>query len=184
MGPQSYIGLENPFVIGLFFFSWTATSPSCKPLMCGWSILQSCTRLAIFQVESDTNVGLDCSNLDNKTINDWLGISWFVWLLSSFLSNVRRTGAVTHIKIQNTGDYYDLYGGEKFATLAELVQYYMEHHGQLKEKNGDVIELKYPLNCADPTSERSEIAVETLVSLRFFINACCPLRAGFHLVEE
>uniref|UniRef100_A0A3P9DKE3 SH2 domain-containing protein n=1 Tax=Maylandia zebra TaxID=106582 RepID=A0A3P9DKE3_9CICH len=35
-----------------------------------------------------------------------------------------------------------------------LVQYYMEHHGQLKEKNGDVIELKYPLNCADPTSER------------------------------
>ncbi|XP_035747359.1 tyrosine-protein phosphatase non-receptor type 11 isoform X2 [Egretta garzetta] len=65
-----------------------------------------------------------------------------------------RTGAVTHIKIQNTGDYYDLYGGEKFATLAELVQYYMEHHGQLKEKNGDVIELKYPLNCADPTSER------------------------------
>eukprot|EP00061_Rhincodon_typus_P015637 g43418.t1 len=64
-----------------------------------------------------------------------------------------RNGAVTHIKIQNTGDYYDLYGGEKFATLAELVQYYMEHHGQLKEKNGDVIELKYPLNCADPTSE-------------------------------
>ena len=32
----------------------------------------------------------------------------------------RRNGAVTHIKIQNTGDYYDLYGGEKFATLAEL----------------------------------------------------------------
>lgn len=70
------------------------------------------------------------------------------------LSLCRRNGAVTHIKIQNTGDYYDLYGGEKFATLAELVQYYMEHHGQLKEKNGDVIELKYPLNCADPTSER------------------------------
>lgn len=74
------------------------------------------------------------------------------FLFLSFFS--RRNGAVTHIKIQNTGDYYDLYGGEKFATLAELVQYYMEHHGQLKEKNGDVIELKYPLNCADPTSER------------------------------
>lgn len=73
--------------------------------------------------------------------------------MASF-SFFRRNGAVTHIKIQNTGDYYDLYGGEKFATLAELVQYYMEHHGQLKEKNGDVIELKYPLNCADPTSER------------------------------
>lgn len=90
-----------------------------------------------------------------------LGAGGLESLLSfSFLRRVRpsspprRNGAVTHIKIQNTGDYYDLYGGEKFATLAELVQYYMEHHGQLKEKNGDVIELKYPLNCADPTSER------------------------------
>uniref|UniRef100_A0A2K5X2T3 SH2 domain-containing protein n=1 Tax=Macaca fascicularis TaxID=9541 RepID=A0A2K5X2T3_MACFA len=60
-----------------------------------------------------------------------------------FTCSVRRNGAVTHIKIQNT-----------FATLAELVQYYMEHHRQLKEKNGDIIELKYPLNYADPTSER------------------------------
>eukprot|EP00106_Octopus_bimaculoides_P002092 XP_014769534.1 PREDICTED: tyrosine-protein phosphatase non-receptor type 11-like [Octopus bimaculoides] len=65
-----------------------------------------------------------------------------------------RNGEVTHIKIQSTGDYYDLYGGEKFATLAELVQHYMENQGQLKEKNGEVIELKYPLNSADPTTER------------------------------
>lgn len=66
----------------------------------------------------------------------------------------RRGDDVTHIKIQNTGDFYDLYGGEKFATLAELVQFYTEKHGQLREINGDVIELKYPLNCAEPTSER------------------------------
>ena len=71
-----------------------------------------------------------------------------------FTLSVRRNGQVTHIKIQNTGDYYDLYGGEKFATLAELVQYYMENMGQLKEKNGEVIELKFPLNSSDPTSER------------------------------
>lgn len=61
---------------------------------------------------------------------------------------------MTHIKIQNTGDFYDLYGGEKFATLAELIQYYSENQGQLKEKTGEVIELKYPLYCADPTTER------------------------------
>lgn len=66
----------------------------------------------------------------------------------------RRNGDVTHIKIQNSGDFYDLYGGEKFATLSELVQYYMEKQGQLREKNGEIIELKYPLNCADPTTER------------------------------
>ena len=66
----------------------------------------------------------------------------------------RRNGEVTHIKIQNTGDFYDLYGGEKFATLAELVQHYMENQSQLKEKNGEVIELKYPVTSADPTPER------------------------------
>ncbi|KAG5838804.1 hypothetical protein ANANG_G00227490 [Anguilla anguilla] len=75
-----------------------------------------------------------------------------------FTLSVRRNDEVTHIKIQNSGDYYDLYGGEKFATLAELVQYYTEQHGLLREKNGDVIELKYPPckdpNCKDPTSER------------------------------
>ncbi|KAK0078377.1 hypothetical protein PV325_002561, partial [Microctonus aethiopoides] len=74
---------------------------------------------------------------------------------SSFLARPSsRNSEVTHIKIQNTGDFYDLYGGEKFATLSELVQYYMENGGQLREKNGEVIELKYPLNCADPTTER------------------------------
>ena len=61
---------------------------------------------------------------------------------------------MTHIKIQNTGDFYDLYGGEKFATLSELIQYYTENPGQLKEKNGQVIEMKYPLNSTDPTTER------------------------------
>ncbi|XP_012254485.1 tyrosine-protein phosphatase corkscrew isoform X2 [Athalia rosae] len=73
---------------------------------------------------------------------------------ANFTLSVRRNGEVTHIKIQNTGDFYDLYGGEKFATLSELVQYYMENGGQLREKNGEVIELRYPLNCADPTTER------------------------------
>ena len=56
--------------------------------------------------------------------------------------SVRRHGQITHIKIQNTGDFWDLFGGEKFATLSELVQFYMENQGQLREKNGEVIELR------------------------------------------
>ncbi|XP_075919547.1 tyrosine-protein phosphatase non-receptor type 11-like [Petromyzon marinus] len=72
-----------------------------------------------------------------------------------FTLSVRRAGGVvTHVKIQNTGDYYDLYGGEKFATLAELVEYHTQHSGQLRERSGDVIALVQPLNSADPTSER------------------------------
>jgi len=79
----------------------------------------------------------------------------FVDQLSKLLNVInRRNGEVTHIKIQNSGDYYDLYGGEKFATLSELVQYYTENPGQLREKNGQLIEMKYPLNSVDPTTER------------------------------
>lgn len=66
----------------------------------------------------------------------------------------RRGNEVTHIKIQNSGDYYDLYGGEKFATLGELVYYYTENPGALREKNGLVIDLKHPLNCEEVTTER------------------------------
>ena len=74
---------------------------------------------------------------------------------TSFSCCRRRRGSdVTHIKIQNTGDYYDLYGGEKFATLAELVEHYTENCGILKEKSGEIIHLKYPLLSADPTTER------------------------------
>ena len=40
----------------------------------------------------------------------------------NFTLSVRRNGQITHIKIQNSGDFYDLFGGEKFATLSELVQ--------------------------------------------------------------
>lgn len=71
-----------------------------------------------------------------------------------FTLSVRRGNEVTHIKIQNNGEFLDLYGGEKFATLSELVQYYMDNQFQLREKNGNIIRLKTPLNCADPTTER------------------------------
>lgn len=67
--------------------------------------------------------------------------------------SVRREGDVTHIKIQNHGNYYDLCGGEPFLTLHELIKYYQDNGG-LPEKNGEFIELLYPINCKDPTSER------------------------------
>ncbi|XP_059796054.1 tyrosine-protein phosphatase non-receptor type 11-like isoform X2 [Balaenoptera ricei] len=72
-----------------------------------------------------------------------------------FTLSVRRHDEVTHIKIQNTGDYYDLYGGEKFATLAELVQHYTgQRGGLLRERGGAPVDLLHPLSCQDPTSER------------------------------
>uniref|UniRef100_A0A4W5L2I8 protein-tyrosine-phosphatase n=1 Tax=Hucho hucho TaxID=62062 RepID=A0A4W5L2I8_9TELE len=71
-----------------------------------------------------------------------------------FSLSVRVGELVTHIRIQNTGDFYDLYGGEKFATLSELVEYYTAENGILQDTDGTIIELKYPFNCSDPTTER------------------------------
>ncbi|XP_062848645.1 tyrosine-protein phosphatase non-receptor type 6 [Trichomycterus rosablanca] len=74
--------------------------------------------------------------------------------VGDFSLSVRVGEAVTHIRIQNTGDYYDLYGGEKFASLSELVEFYTADHGTLQDKDGTLIQLKYPLNSSDPTTER------------------------------
>ncbi|XP_066470402.1 tyrosine-protein phosphatase non-receptor type 6 isoform X2 [Tiliqua scincoides] len=89
-----------------------------------------------------------------------------------FSLSVRVGDQVTHIRIQNTGDFYDLYGGEKFATLSELVEYYTQQQGSLQDKDGTIIDLRYPLNCSDPTAERwyhghlSGPAAETLLQAK------------------
>jgi len=70
------------------------------------------------------------------------------------IARIRRGSEVTHVKIQNTGDFYDLYGGEKFASLSELIEYYTENQGLLKEKNGQIIELKQALNSQQVTNDR------------------------------
>lgn len=89
----------------------------------------------------------------------------------SFTLSVRRGDDVTHIRIQNTDEFLDLYGGEKFATLFELVTYYMENEGQLKEKNGDLIKLKHPLICEDPTTERLVFNICINATLYFICHA-------------
>jgi len=84
--------------------------------------------------------------------NLWVLFSCLTRLLCA--SSLRVGDQVTHIRIQNTGDFYDLYGGEKFATLSELVEYYTQQQGSLQDKDGTIIDLRYPLNCSDPTTER------------------------------
>lgn len=69
-----------------------------------------------------------------------------------FSLSIRRNNTVTHIKIRHINDLFDLHGGEQFATLPELIQYYTEN--QIKEKNGETYKLGKPLNSSDPTTER------------------------------
>ena len=91
---------------------------------------------------------------DNREIGMMMMIAVVNCYNVFFTFTCRRGGEVTHIKIQNTGDFYDLYGGEKFATLSELILFYTDNPEKLREKNGQIIELKYALNSTDPTSER------------------------------
>lgn len=62
-----------------------------------------------------------------------------------FTLSVKTGSRITHVRIQNQGEFYDLYGGETFATLGELVQFYMDNPGKLREKNGSVITLSFPV---------------------------------------
>lgn len=102
----------------------------------------------------------DLSGLDAETLLKGRGVHGSFLARPSrknqgdFSLSVRVGDQVTHIRIQNSGDFYDLYGGEKFATLTELVEYYTQQHGVLQDRDGTIIHLKYPLNCSDPTSER------------------------------
>ncbi len=72
----------------------------------------------------------------------------------NFVLSVRRADSFAHIRIENTGDFLSFFGREKFATLAELVNFYIENPEELKEKNGDMIELRQPLVVDDFASER------------------------------
>ena len=74
-----------------------------------------------------------------------------------FTLSIRRGVEITHIKIQNRGEFYDLYGGEKFASLAELIQHYIDNPRQLRERDkddGQFIELRQPIKSQEVTTER------------------------------
>ena len=66
----------------------------------------------------------------------------------------RHKGSVVHIKIQNTGEVYDLYGGEQFATLMELIDFYKDGE-KLRLQNGEFIRFTQPFY-SSATRYRSE----------------------------
>eukprot|EP00051_Salpingoeca_urceolata_P014240 m.180852 g.180852 ORF g.180852 m.180852 type:complete len:581 (-) comp18023_c1_seq5:373-2115(-) len=70
-----------------------------------------------------------------------------------FAISVLRGKQIVHVQIQNGGDCYDLYGGEQFATLSELVDFYI-CGGELLEADGTPIIIKKACVCTDPTNER------------------------------
>lgn len=75
----------------------------------------------------------------------------------SYTLSVRQNDKVKHIKIQNNSDEggYEIgEGGDQFATVAELVEYFVQKEVLRDKSDGSMLVLKYPLNCNDPTNER------------------------------
>ncbi|EPB79731.1 Protein-tyrosine phosphatase [Ancylostoma ceylanicum] len=65
----------------------------------------------------------------------------------NFTLSIIRGKAITHVKIQkNSDDFLDLFGGESFASLSELVQFYIDNPEQLQERNGESIIMKRPVS--------------------------------------
>lgn len=100
---------------------------------------------------------MPCAN--RLLLNNWLPLIHYLICVSC----PRLADYVTHLRINNDGDCFDILGptgGETFASLSDLVGYYMDSSGgsvPLKEKNGNVIEMKYPLPTCDHSTERSDL---------------------------
>ena len=98
--------------------------------------------------------GSECSNLIFRVgvrYNNLSTVTSPIYFYRDFVLSVWRNNAMTNIKILNHGDYYDPSIGEKFASLSDLVSYFYKNPNELKEKNGDWIHLRYPLNFDEPT---------------------------------
>lgn len=87
---------------------------------------------------------------------------------NNFTLSIIRGDSITHVKIQNTGDVLDLYGGdgESFASLSELVQHYMQNPDHLQEKNGSTITMKRPISI--PLSEPAAMEARAPAAQRWF----------------
>ncbi|GMR36608.1 hypothetical protein PMAYCL1PPCAC_06803, partial [Pristionchus mayeri] len=64
---------------------------------------------------------------------------------NNYTLSINRGSTITHVKVQRNGDTLDLLGGESFATLANLIQHYIDNPEQLKERNGDTIHMVKPI---------------------------------------
>jgi len=66
----------------------------------------------------------------------------------------RRGNEIVQLKITSDGDQYSLHKDSCFNTLWELLQFYVENPGLLKQTNGDTLELKHPVYCQSGIKER------------------------------
>ena len=72
---------------------------------------------------------------------------------NDYALTVRRDQDVHHLKIRNEGDCYDLYGGQQYSSLAQLVKNLRIQNYLVYEDNHPLV-LKDPFNSEYPAKEK------------------------------
>ncbi|XP_058059134.1 tyrosine-protein phosphatase corkscrew isoform X1 [Anopheles bellator] len=80
--------------------------------------------------------------------------------LSDFVLSVRADDKVTHVMIRWHEKMYDVGGGQKFATLCDLIEYYKRN--PMVETCGTVVHLRQPFNATRITAAGINDRVEQL----------------------
>ena len=61
---------------------------------------------------------------------------------------------MVHLRMQNIGGLYSLFGEQQFVSPYEVVEYCLDNPGILKEKSGGIIEIKQPVTTQDAINNR------------------------------
>lgn len=83
-----------------------------------------------------------------------------------FVLSVRTDDRVTHVMIRCQDNYYDVGGGEKFKSLADLIEHYKKN--PMVETSGTVVHLKQPFNATRISASGIHSRVKQLQVQPFF----------------
>lgn len=67
------------------------------------------------------------------------------FVISLYLFYTRRRNDIHHFKIYNDGDTFELYEGDGFASVPDLIDYYRRNSDKFVDKDLRVMELTEPL---------------------------------------
>lgn len=99
---------------------------------------------------------------------------------NNYTLSINRGGTIIHVKVLRNGDKLDLLGGENFESLSGLIQHYIDNPDELKESNGEIIQMIRPVTL--PVEELKKKRVKA--AERWFHTAITGLEARQLLAKE
>ena len=69
--------------------------------------------------------------------------------VQDYISFFRRRNDINHFKIYNDGESFELYDGDGFASVPDLIDYYRKNPDKFVDKDNRFVELVEPLIMED-----------------------------------